>query len=68
VAGRQREAAARTAVGPHRHAGVEQRIDVPVHRARRDAQPRGQVGRGEPPAELEEQQQGDQPAGAHAVR
>ena len=66
MAGRQREAAARAAVGLHRHAGIKQRVDVPVHRAHGDAQPLGQLGRGEPSAELEEQQQRDQAAGTHA--
>jgi len=66
VAVQQLVAAAVTGVAVQRDAGRVQRFDVTVDRADRDLQLLGELARGHPAARLQQQQDGDQTARAHA--
>ena len=52
----------------HRHACRAERFEVPVDRADRHLERLGQLGGGEPAPVLQEQQERDQTAGAHAPK
>ena len=54
------DAAMRAAIGVQRHAGLAQRIDVPVHRPDRDLELAGELRRGLAAARLEKQQERDE--------
>ena len=67
VAVGQEAAAAGAALGVDGHAGGRERVQVAVDRALRDLQPLGQLARGHPTVDLQEQQHRQQPVGAHGV-
>ena len=66
VATHQLVAAAVTGVAVQRNAGRVQRLDVPVDGADRHFELGGELGRGQAAPGLQEQEDRDQPAGAHA--
>ncbi len=59
---------ARPALAVDRHARRAERLDVAVDRAHRDLEVRRQLARRRAAAPLQQQQQLDEPAGAHAAR
>ena len=65
VAVDQLVAAAVPGVAVQRDAGRVQRLDVPVDRADRHLELAGELGRGQAAAGLQQQEDGDQAAGAH---
>ncbi len=67
VALHQAVAALGPAVGPHRHPGGAERVDVPVDGADRHLQLRRQLGGGHPAAVLQQEEQGEKPVGAHGA-
>jgi hypothetical protein len=63
----QPDAAPAAALGVDGDAGAAQRLDVAQHGAHRHPEPLGELRRGCGGAGLQEQDEGEQPVGSHAV-